>query len=277
MSRIRLIQVATPSSPASTKGELFYSSTLSPAALAFIDSSGNISRLGGLTTKDYRLVKVTTILQGTTSYTPTSGVSALFVECWGAGASGAGVAQATSSQITLAVGGGGGAYSASWVTTNVSGAHTSIIVGLGGAAPSAGANDGNSGTDTVFTDNAAATIIVAKAGVKGLTANGLATGTSAIITGLGGAGGSAASGTGDMKFGGGDGKWGIRSSGTVAVSGAGGDAGVGSPGGSSVASSANGGAGQTYGAGGAGAMDTGTAARAGGAGANGLIRVWEFA
>jgi hypothetical protein len=47
MSRLRLNKIATPATPAANKGELFYSSTLSPANPAFIDENGAINRLGG--------------------------------------------------------------------------------------------------------------------------------------------------------------------------------------------------------------------------------------
>ena len=47
MSRLRFNKIATPATPASNKGELFYSSTLSPAAPAWINEAGAVSRLGG--------------------------------------------------------------------------------------------------------------------------------------------------------------------------------------------------------------------------------------
>ncbi len=47
MSRLRFNKIATPATPAASKGEVFYSSTLSPAAAAFIDESGAVTRLGG--------------------------------------------------------------------------------------------------------------------------------------------------------------------------------------------------------------------------------------
>ncbi len=47
MSRLRLNKIVTPATPAANKGELFYSSTLSPAAPAFIEEDGTVTRLGG--------------------------------------------------------------------------------------------------------------------------------------------------------------------------------------------------------------------------------------
>lgn len=47
MSRLRLNKIATPATPAASKGELFYSNTLSPAAWATIDENGKVVRIGG--------------------------------------------------------------------------------------------------------------------------------------------------------------------------------------------------------------------------------------
>lgn len=48
MSRLRFNQITTPATPAANKGELFYSSTLSPASPAWIDQNGKVARVGGL-------------------------------------------------------------------------------------------------------------------------------------------------------------------------------------------------------------------------------------
>lgn len=47
MSRLRFNKIATPAAPAASKGELYYSSTLSPAALAFQNESSKVFRVGG--------------------------------------------------------------------------------------------------------------------------------------------------------------------------------------------------------------------------------------
>lgn len=47
MSRLRFNKIATPATPAANKGEVYFSSTLSPAALAFINESGTVLRVGG--------------------------------------------------------------------------------------------------------------------------------------------------------------------------------------------------------------------------------------
>ena len=47
MSRLRFNKITTPATPAANKGELYYSSTMSPASLAWIPESGVPARLGG--------------------------------------------------------------------------------------------------------------------------------------------------------------------------------------------------------------------------------------
>lgn len=47
MSRLRLNKIATPATPAASKGELYYSSTLSPATPAWINENGTVYRMGG--------------------------------------------------------------------------------------------------------------------------------------------------------------------------------------------------------------------------------------
>jgi hypothetical protein len=47
VSRLRFNKIVTPATPAANKGEVFYSSTLSPANPAFIDENGKVTRLGG--------------------------------------------------------------------------------------------------------------------------------------------------------------------------------------------------------------------------------------
>lgn len=47
MSRVRFTSIATPSVPAANKGEIFYSSTMSPASLSWQDENGKPVRLGG--------------------------------------------------------------------------------------------------------------------------------------------------------------------------------------------------------------------------------------
>lgn len=277
MSQLRLSKVTTPSTPATGKGVYFYSNTFSPAAPAFVDENGNVCRLGGLTTPDYRLIKVTTILNGTTSYTPTSGAQALLVECVGGGGAGGGAASSTSgTNSSVAAGGGGGGWSIKWVTTNVSGAHASIAVGAGGTAGTTGNNAGNAGGDTTFTDNTGSGIVVGKGGSGG--PGGGASGTVLGPVASGGAGGVA--GTGDRTAQGEDGDISLRLSilATGFVSGRGGNSGRGyGSGGAGLIASGAGNTGRTYGGGGSGGADAASTNRQGGVGAAGIIFVGEYA
>lgn len=262
MSRLRLTKIIAPSAPSASKAELFYSST--DSKLAVIDESGNIAILGGLAIKDYRLIKVVNIFQGTTTYTPTTGTKALYVECVAGGSAGGGGATA-SSNCSLGSGGASGSYSAIWLTT-VKSSYT-VQVGAGGTGVSG--STGNPGTDTTFDSPSVCT---AKAGGGGIT---LAAGTAAasII-------GGAAAGTGqvgDITTLGGEGMTGFRASGSIGFSGQGAPGPFGGTSNSRSDNSAGVGiGGKGYGSGGSGGFTTG-AAVVGGNGSNGLIRVWEFA
>jgi hypothetical protein len=273
MSKIDLTKVAQPSNPAANHAQLYYDTTLGKPAM--VDESGNLLSLGGFATKDYRLIKVTHVFQGTTTYTPTAGAKALFVECVGGGGSGGGAASSTGG-TNNSVGGGGGAggYSAVWLTGAAVKASYTVQVGAGGTAATAGNNAGNAGTDTTFDSPSVCT---AKAGAAG--GGGGASATALGTRGTGGAGGLASGGVGDLKTDGGGGAAGVVFSVVAAtgmVSGQGGASMFGMGGPSLVASGASA-AGPVYGSGSAGSCDAATTNRASGAGANGLIRVWEFA
>lgn len=280
MSRVRFTKIATPTSPAASKGEMFYSSSLSPASPAFVDESGNICRVGGLTTKDYRFVTRTKILNGTTSYTPTSGVSALLVECIGGGGAGGGAAAGTANTNTaVGQGGGGGEYTTKWVTTLVSGSHGSIAVGAGGTVGTTGNNPGGTGGTTTFTDNSSATVLTAvggSGGSGGATQTVLGPGTQSA-----GAGGTGGTGS-DFAIPGAKGFFGVvvnvSASATGFFSGGGGETGKGfGQGAVGITASGAGVAGTLYGGGGSGGGDTASTTRQGGAGGNGLIVIEEYA
>lgn len=233
-----------------------------------IVSGAEVSPAGPqLSVPGYQLLKVTNVFQGTVTYTPTTGCRALYVECIGAGGSGGG-GGSNAANASSGSGGGGGAYSAVFLTT-VKASYT-VQVGAGGAAPSAGANAGNAGTDTTFDNPSVCTAKGGGAGGAGPTP-----GTSVIYV-AGGAGGASGSGVGDIKLGGNDGGVSVRASGTVGYSGAG----AGGPLGgrrAEVIAQGDGVAGALYGSGGSGGNTlNGGSATAGGAGANGLIRVWEL-
>lgn len=121
---------------------------------------------------------VTETLTGSGTWTAPANIFSnnITMECWGGGAGG------NQWATTFGGGGGGGAYSK---TTAVVSSGTSYSVGAGGN------NSNVPGSDTFF-----GSVCIAKGGGIGVPSGG---------QGLGGAGGSAASGTGDIKFSGGDG------------------------------------------------------------------------
>jgi hypothetical protein len=273
MSRLRLAKIVDPSSPPASALELYYDTAgtgyNTPASLAAIDESGNLAMLAHFAVLDYRLLKVTT-LTGSGTWTPTNGCRAIYVELVGAGGQGGGSAT-SSTQVSVGGGGGGGAYAASWITGIA--ATVSYVCGAGGSGAGAGAI-GTVGADTTW----GATTVVAKGGAGGPV---MAAGIT-LAAQVGGAGGAAASCTGDLKVSGSIGDKGIRLSTTQGWSGDGGAAAyMGTVGANGVVAAAGGTVGTAaaataYGSGGSGGATTSTAS-AGGAGAPGIIRVWEFA
>ena len=209
--------------------------------------------------------KVVHIFNGTTGYTPSLGVYAIYVECVAGGGAGGGAA-VSSSNLSLGGGGGAGGYSAKMITGPLKASYT-VAVGAGGTGVSG--TTGNNGGDTTFDSPSVCT---AKGGTGGGT---LAAGTSAT-TQPGGGGAVGSSGTGDIKFDASDGGWGLRLSASAGKAGSGAGAPIGGGLTNGPSGSTGGGAGGSYGGGGAGALTTG-AVQTGGAGGNGLIRIWEFA
>ncbi len=276
MSRVRQTKISSPSNPPANTEELYYDTAgpgyLTPPALCSRNESGVIAMLGHYATLDYRFVGLQTFTAtGAGTYTPTSGVRAIFVECVGGGG-GSGNALVTSSNSSVSAGGGGGGYACGFVAA-IS-ATVPFVVGVGGLAGSAGAAGGN-GADSTFN----ATTVVGKAGTGG------GAGTTAGTTGhsVGGAGGVAGTaGTGGFTSVGSDGGDGVALSATQGWCGSGGASMFG---GSTketavaVATITAGVVGKVYGGGAAGAANIGTNASpaAGAAGGNGIIRVWEYA
>lgn len=232
------------------------------------DSNGAVKERQNLI-NGYALKSVSEIAQGTTTYTPPSGVRALMVHGVGAGGGGGGASSAASSAACPG-GGGGGAYTRKWVTSPKS--SYTVAVGTGGSAGANTGGNGGTGGDTTFDSPSVCT---AKGGSGG---TGQTAGTTVAGAG-GGAGGAAASGVGDTLIDGNAGGTGFRFSGTQGQSGYGG-ASDGNFGGGGAASPAAGGAGSVgkqWGGGGSGALVlNASAAAAGGAGSNGRLIVEEY-
>jgi hypothetical protein len=211
---------------------------------------------------------------GAGTYTPTAGTSSIVVEGVGGGGSGGG-ADAIAGQTAIGQSGSGAGYFKVRLTANFSGAAYSV--GTGGSAPAAGNNAGNNGAATTFTDTAGSpTIYTAPAGVGG------ALGVSANAASFyGSVAGPAAGSNGDIKIGGGPSGACHRLSASQGYTGNGGDSMLGKGGRGSGTFGGNtsqaGAAGTGYGSGGSGGVCEGTgAAVAGGAGANGVLIIWEY-
>lgn len=197
------------------------------------------------------------------------GLSRAYARGIGAGGGSGGVATTSGVQLASAGGGGGGGYTEKlFLASDLANTET-VTIGAGGAAGASGANAGGTGGNTIFADGKAYAI-TANGGLGG--AGGLAFGGPGTF--LGGAGGSASGGTINHKGGhAGHGvvlsasaasnlNWGGQSkmSGMATVLGA---SGVGN-------------AGELYGGGASGSFNNiSQSARAGAAGAAGLVIVWN--
>lgn len=119
----------------------FFSSLLNGAG---ISANGSVDAVGAsqyfsafqsLTTG--RLISVRVFAAaGTYTYTPSAGTVRVVVECLGAGGAGAGAPATTAGNGSLGSAGGAGAYAQSFITSGFSG--VSIVVGAGGTSVSGG-------------------------------------------------------------------------------------------------------------------------------------------
>jgi hypothetical protein len=263
MSRVRLAKIIPPAAPPTGTCELYYDSATSK--LSAQDEAGNIARLAGFASGgDYRLVRIVTLPTGTGSYTPTLGVRALYVECIGGGSAGGGAATSSAS-LSLGSGGAAGGYSAVWLTGAAVKTTYTVAVGAGGTGVAGAA--GNNGADTTFD---VPSVCTGKAGTGGIT---IAAGTTATGT----VGGAGSPGIGDITIPGGGGFQALRISATAGMSGAGGSSFFGGGARGRCDQNLNNGLNADVPGGGGGGAITTSTQFAGGNGANGLIRVWEFA
>lgn len=206
------------------------------------------------------------ILSSGTSYTPTTGTTAVFIELVGAGGGGGGVSGANNN-VGAAGGGGGGSLLQKYITSVGSGSLTYAIGSGGTAGANTGGNGGNGGNTSITINSVTYTAPGGSGGV-GQTA-----GTSLAVT-AGGAGGTVAT-NGDVNGSGAPGGYATRLSGSVGVSGAGGSTPYGG-GGLGLTALGNGNNGTGYGGGGGGGLSTSNQSKTGGTGASGVIIIYEY-
>jgi len=225
------------------------------------NGAGSAPTFQGLSASKVVLVTTT----GTTTYTPTAGTLALYVECIGAGGGGGG-ASGNNSQTAWGGGGGAGAYSAVYVASPA--ASYSVTVGTGGTAGTTSGSTGGAGGDTTV---GSTSICTGKGGGGGF---GMIAGT-ALLVQAGGAGGQASGGVGDLTASGAPGTRGIRLSSTVGGSGEGGSTMFGG-GGAAVVAASSGNPATSYGGGGGGGGSISNPGRTGGVGYQGIVRIIEY-
>lgn len=215
------------------------------------------------------------------TYTPTTGMRYCKVEVFGAGGSGGGSTSSVAGHLAVSSGGGAGGYARDFYYQTDIGTSQTITIGAGGAAPTAGNNNGNAGGTTSF-----GSLLSATGGSGGVNsgdttvgavpsggAGGVGTGGDLQLTGSAGGSGFAITTTS------------LSTSNAILLSGQGAYLGYGSGAiGRSLLSGSSGSAGNSagnYGGGGSGACSTGVGGGtlAGGAGASGfvLITEWVFA
>lgn len=211
---------------------------------------------------------------GASTYTPTSGTKYVIVDVVGGGAAGGSCAAATSAQVSAGGGGGAGAYAKVKITSAFSG--VTVTVGAGGTPGAAGNNPGGNGGTSSF-----GALISCPGGYGTGNGSPAITATATSNSCSGGPGGGVPSITGTTLFSSkgdtGKGGFAIPSSVVSVQTGSGGHSNFGVPGyafnGSFPGVDASG-----HGAGGSGAASLNdNVARQGGAGAPGLVIVWEYA
>ncbi|MGQ7939136.1 glycine-rich domain-containing protein [Paraburkholderia sp. D1E] len=229
------------------------SGTPSPGVFTNLSASGTLTGFAG------RLLNVQRFTAGAT-YTPTTGTNSVVVEIVGAG----GAVATGAAQVSSSGGGGAGGVIRHRMTSGFSG--STVTVGTGGAGV-AGATGGAGGSSSF----------------AGVTANGGSGGGAGTVGttsfGAGGAGGSASGGS-LVNAGGNTGDYGLSyQTGAWTIAGAGGISPYGMRGAAQSAGGTTGNAASGFGAGGSGSTNGASAGTtvAGGAGAAGLVIVWEYA
>lgn len=210
-----------------------------------------------------------TAITATGTWTRTSGSTKAVIMVLGGGAGGSGATGVSGSFI--GTGDGGGAGETAWLELDISAiASSAVTIGAGGAGgpAAAGSTGGSSGGTTSFGAHVSA---VGGSGGSPMTTDG------SFRFGVGGLGGTGGAG-GDIQCPGFNGRGAIRNGASGGVSGGGASSSYGR-GGLAVDTTSgdvNGNAATGYGSGGGAAISSSSAQRAGGAGRQGLILVWEY-
>ncbi|WP_152495110.1 hypothetical protein [Paraburkholderia kururiensis] len=197
------------------------------------------------------------VFTSSTTYTPTAGTNSIIVEIQGGGGAGGGQVATGAGQFSVSAGGAAGGYIRHRMTTGFSGA--TITIGAGGAGASG--TTGGSGGASSFAG------ITANGGAGGTVS---AAGSSAVI---GPSTGGTATGGNILNINGAPGWYGMG--GTYSLGGMGANSQLGS--GGIENANIGGGAASGYGSGGGGGVNgASVAAMTGGAGAAGVVIVWEY-
>ena len=235
--------------------------------VAGVSGTGNVVFNSTLSTLIASVTIQTFTATGTSTYTPNAKMLYCIIDCWGGGGGGGGTVQSGAGSPLQGCGGGGGGYARRVLTAAQVGASQTVTIG--GAAQ--GGTAGNNAGQAQGTATSVGTLVVATGGSGGLGNSGAATFSSATAPGIGT--------TGDDLFSGSDGQGGMGTTAGVLlyVGGEGGAAGGGGGGARAVAYQNTGQVGRFPGGGGSGAHSSAaSAARAGGNGALGYVRVTEY-
>lgn len=217
----------------------------------------------------HTLIGITTHTSGGGSYTPATSAKALYVELVGGGGGAGGVDGQGAGTAAASGGGGGAGYCALWIDAPFEASY-SYTCGAAGAGGVAGANNGSAGGASIFAGGAIAMSAGGGGAGSGVTA-------ADSVGGTPGAGGTSSGG--DINLTGGVGPYGRVYAGNYASLSLGGAAAGPIGGQQRIYIYANtGNAGNSYGGGGGPVIVDASVTNnyAGGAGAVGVVRIWEY-
>lgn len=225
---------------------------------------------GGITQIQTQVITAT----GAGTYTPTSGMVYVTVECIAGGGGGAGSAATTSGQLSCGAGGAGGTYMKCTFSASDIGISQPYSIGVGGLAGTAGVNNGGAGGATSFGTTAFLNLMQCGGGLGGIAM--AATAASFSPGGNSGTIGGVPTGRGYGNVGQ-QGGYSYVSFGTGQWNGAGGAAGNGGGSNNNVRTTTGSGSPGLRGCGGSGGFSfVSSAAQAGGAGGAGYIIITEY-